>query len=204
MLVMNNRRSLWRLFKVEAIGVGLLSQVIAVARLDLELVNCAFSEPWNEKLPDPGAASNAHGVSAAIPAIEVSNDTDAPGVGSPDRELHATHVFKHPQVGSELFILLVVITFTHQVQVKVRKNWREGVGVDELKGLISMRLNAQLVAVRQRLAFKKECKETFGADLLHSQRRLRPAFGNDPGLQCLRQESTNSQSGGGTGNRVGA
>src|SRR5688572_25994464 len=87
-----------------------------------------------------------------------------------------------------------MVTFPHQMEVKVRKNRRERVRVDELKGLIFVRLDTQLVTVGQRLAFQKKCEESLGTDSFHWQRRLRLASANNPGPPRLRQKGTDCQS----------
>lgn len=88
-----------------------------------------------------------------------------------------------------------MIPFLHQMQVKVRENGRESVRVDELKRLIVVSRRAQLVAEGQRLAFQKQCEETFGSNSLHGQIRPSLAAGNNPSLKSFRQEGANSQAG---------
>ena len=56
---------------------------------DIELVALAGLQAGNEKLPDPGRISQAHGMAAVVPGIEVAHDGDSPRIGRPYRKADA-------------------------------------------------------------------------------------------------------------------
>ena len=60
-----------------------------MAALDLVLVDLALAKIGNEDLPDAGGAAIAHGVTAAVPVIEIADHADALRVRGPDGEVDA-------------------------------------------------------------------------------------------------------------------
>ena len=73
--------------------VGLERQQRALRADDLVLVDRAVAERRDEDLPDAGVHALAHRVAAAVPAVEVADDRDAPRVRRPHREVHARGAF---------------------------------------------------------------------------------------------------------------
>src|SRR5690606_95277 len=70
---------------------------------DLELVH-AFVEPRHEQLPDAARAEVAHGVAAAVPAVEVPDDAHALRVRRPYGEQRAGDAVERPRVGAQEFL----------------------------------------------------------------------------------------------------
>src|ERR1700733_12052634 len=65
------------LLRCESIRIGFQSPIATRAGLDFEFVERAFIEAGDEKFPDSRLAAQAHRVHAAVPEIEISDDTDA-------------------------------------------------------------------------------------------------------------------------------
>jgi hypothetical protein len=66
----------------------------AVRPLDLKLVARARSKSGYKQLPDPDVMAQPHRMTPAIPAVEISDQADASGVGRPDAEGHAVDLFQ--------------------------------------------------------------------------------------------------------------
>ena len=56
-----------------------------------ELVQRSFAHPWNENLPDTARSQLSHGMTPAIPPIEIAHHRHPPGTRAPDGEGDATH-----------------------------------------------------------------------------------------------------------------
>ena len=70
-----------------AIGVGTVAR--SAIGMHPIFVGGADAHAWNKKLPDTRWNAPVHVVGAAIPAIEVADNTYAGGVGGPDSEVDA-------------------------------------------------------------------------------------------------------------------
>jgi len=106
---------------------------------------------------------------AAVPAIEVADDADAAGAGSPDGEVNAADTFEGNEMSAEFFISVVMAALAHEMQVKLSEDTGKSVGVVNFERLAVVRAPADLVACwrgRIRLAGGPEgFEETFGAEL---------------------------------------
>src|ERR1700678_491574 len=78
---------------VEGVRVALDEQP-AVGGLDLEFVVGALGYVGEEDFPDAGAEELAHGMVAAVPAIEIADDADALGIRRPDGEAATAHALE--------------------------------------------------------------------------------------------------------------
>ena len=87
------------------------------AWVDFEFVQTAGGEFWNEELPDSGVVEALHLVVFAVPAVEVSDDTDTTRVWRPDSEGDALFSY----VGAEFFIDLFVAAFAEEMEIDVAK-----------------------------------------------------------------------------------
>src|ERR1700730_5385022 len=79
----DNRRGFWRALRADGIRIRLLLLKSVEARADVILVVRAFRKVRQEELPD-STASQAHGMAAAIPTVEIADDGHNLRVGSPD------------------------------------------------------------------------------------------------------------------------
>ncbi len=75
--------------RLKAEGVGLQRQDLAVGAEDFEFVEFALGDFGNEDFPQAGVDALAQGMAAAVPLVEGADHRDAPGVGRPDRKMHA-------------------------------------------------------------------------------------------------------------------
>jgi hypothetical protein len=66
---------------------------------------------------------------ATVPAIEVTDYTDAAGVGCPDRKQHPCDLAHLVQVGTKEAVGVPVLAFAEQMQIQIPKLGREAVGV---------------------------------------------------------------------------
>src|SRR5580765_2481770 len=84
----HDRGVLRRLFKEKTERIR-LQHYVSVKIFDLELVMRPFAHARNKNLPDTRRPKRSHGMTAAIPLVEIANDTDALRVGRPDGEAGA-------------------------------------------------------------------------------------------------------------------
>src|ERR1700721_1368082 len=92
----------------EAIRIGFQSPV-ASPRLNFELVQRAFVEVRNEKLPDSRLAAYSHRVHAAVPEIKISDDADAQRIRRPHAEMNAANASHFAYVRPKFFVFLVSV-----------------------------------------------------------------------------------------------
>lgn len=141
---------------------------------DFIFVNGAGAELGKEQLPDAGRAAIAHGMDAAVPAIEVADDADATSAGRPDGEVHAGDTIDGFDVGAELFVGVVVTAFAHEVEVEFSEEKREGVGVEIFGDFAVTRAEANAIAGRGRGEFtgagENSFEKTFRTQFAHFQR----------------------------------
>ncbi len=104
---------------------------------------------------------------AAVPAVEVADNADAFGAGSPRGEVNAANAFESDDMGAEFFVSVVVAAFTHQVKVELAQNNGEGIGIENLEGIARVHASLNLVtAWRRRSGLVRRpggFKEPFGA-----------------------------------------
>ena len=108
----------------------------AVRAAHLELVVRPLLHAGQEDFPDAAAEQLAHRVHAAVPAVEIADDADPPGVGRPDGEGAAAHAADLLEVRAELVVEAVVIALGEEVQVEFAQDRPEGIRVG-LDGLVA-------------------------------------------------------------------
>src|ERR1700736_4815742 len=91
---------------------------IAETIADLVFVMSAFANPRNENFPDSCFDALSHLMGTAIPAIKIANHADPLSIGSPNRKSHTRMPIDFRQVGSELFVDLIVVADFVQVHVQ--------------------------------------------------------------------------------------
>ena len=94
-------------FRIEGERVRLQAQIIIVA-LDLILVGLAFPEARNEQFPDAAASAHAHGMTVAVPVIEIPHHAHPLRIRSPHRKGHAANSLTVHHVSAEFLVRLVV------------------------------------------------------------------------------------------------
>src|ERR1700757_511093 len=97
----------------------------------LEFVMSLFPDPGYKDLPDSRLDPFAHGMEAAVPAVEVANDGNSLCVRAPDREKYAGMAVYFHKMGAEFSVYLVVGTLAIQMHVQIAKERSKRVGVSE-------------------------------------------------------------------------
>ena len=117
-----------RLLGSQRHGVGLQRQQPVLPE-DLVLVDLTRPQPGNEQLPDSGAGMQPHGVPTPVPAVEVTDHRNPPGIRRPDHETHARHAIGHPELGTEALAEAAMVALAEQVDIHVPQLRTEGVGI---------------------------------------------------------------------------
>ena len=111
----DNRTVVGAQFGGEGVGVGFKRKNGVVLADNFKFVDGAFAEFGEEKFPDAGRAAKTHGMNAAIPAIEIPDDTDAARAGSPDGKMDAVDAIDSLQMSAQFFVSVVMAAFAHEV-----------------------------------------------------------------------------------------
>lgn len=133
-------------FGAEGVGIGLERKHVSVRADDFEFVDGAFGQFGDEDFPDSGSAACTHGMDAAVPAIEVTDDTDPFGAGSPDGEMNAANAFKGDEMRAKFLIGVVVAALAHEIEVKLSEDAGESKRIVNFKGLAVVGTAADPVA----------------------------------------------------------
>lgn len=76
---------------------------------------------------------------AAIPVIEIADDTDALGVGRPDGKACAGDAVDGAELAAELVVDASFVAFTEQIKIRFAQSREEGIGIAsamDLTGLV--------------------------------------------------------------------
>src|SRR5260370_6373485 len=117
-------------FGAERVGIGFEREHGAACADNFVFVDGAFAELGGEEFTDSGRAARTQGIDAAIPVVEIANDADPFGAGSPDGEMHAADTFERFEMRAKLFVRVVVAAFAHEMKIKLAEKVGEGVGVE--------------------------------------------------------------------------
>src|SRR2546423_14064263 len=85
---------------------------------------------------------------AAVPAIEVAHNTDAPRAGGPDGEVNAADAFECDQVGAEFLVSIVMAALAHQIQIELAEHHGKSIGIEDFERLAEGRASLNLVTRR--------------------------------------------------------
>jgi len=118
-----------RTFLPESAGIGLLRQKQAVGPKQFKFIIRANGHSGDENLPNPSAVAAAHGVTAAVPVVEIADDTDPRRVRRPHGKSNALHPVDHTRLGAQYFIELDVITFGKKLKVDLVDYRRKAVRI---------------------------------------------------------------------------
>jgi hypothetical protein len=151
-------------FHLEGEGIG-LEERTALLREDLVLVVGARLQLGHEDLPDPDAGVQAHGVSTAVPAVEVAHHAHPAGGRRPDAEADALHAVHLDGVRPELAPQAGIGPLAHQVEVQIPEGGAEGEGVPRA-ALATLRLDAEPVVGWCKLVHPG-FEDTVGVQALH-------------------------------------
>src|SRR5215472_3347470 len=125
---------------------------------------------------------------------KVPNDADTFGVRSPDCETDAGHTVMFDDMGAQFLVKPEVITFVHQVQIKVGKNGGKAIGIFDLVNGFSEIGERDGETIREELGFSREylLEHAIGMDPAH---RMRFSAANYRNGTRLRLKRANNQTG---------
>ena len=142
----------------EADRIGLEGQQLALRPDDLVFIGGALRHLGGKDLPDADAEAAAHLMAAAIPAVEIADDSDAPGIGRPDGKMHAGDALMGDEMGAEPLIDALMRALGEEVVVERPEDRTEGVRVVELPAAAGI-ARPQLVEAAQREAGDQPLEE---------------------------------------------
>ncbi len=174
---------------IETEGVGLQPQVIMVAPLDFKLVNLPLPQLGNEKFPHAAPAAHAHGVTPAVPMIEIAHHAHALGVRRPHRKRHAPHAGDFRHMCAQLLVSVVVRALCQQVKIEVRQERRESIGI--LKLVLAGVFRPQAVGEHGLLAGEDRFKESVRVNSLEWYNATLVLPAQHPGMIRAGQERAN-------------
>jgi len=104
----------------------------AVAPYNLILVFVARLDPGDEDFPE-ALSAHPHGVTPAVPQIEIANDAHAFGRWCEYRKRNAANAVDHHRVGAELLVKMHVGALAEQIEVELGEDRGETIGVFQLQ-----------------------------------------------------------------------
>ena len=132
--------------RAEGVGIGFEREDVPARADNFIFVDGVFLELREKNFPDARGAASAHGMDAAVPAVEVANDTDALCAGSPDREVNAPNAFQRYDVSAEFLVSVVMAAFAHEVEIEFAQDHGKGIGIEDFKRVAEVRASLNLVA----------------------------------------------------------
>src|SRR3569832_2738754 len=109
---------------------------MAVWSDDLELVVIAGFRVRDEQFPIPGAA-HPHRMTPPVPEIEIADHGDAPRIRRQHDEADAVGAVEPHRMRAELVVYPLMSAFAEQIEIEVRQNRREAVGVLEFDDTVA-------------------------------------------------------------------
>ncbi len=86
-------------------------------------------------------------MNAAIPSVEVAHDTDALGIGRPNREARAGHAVYGAELGAELVVDTAFIAFAEEIQIRLPQSGKKGIGIAHLADIAGVFGDSQVISV---------------------------------------------------------
>jgi len=109
---------------------------MAIERANFKLVTGSCPNARQKEFPDTAFTAKTHGVTTAIPGVEVADDADALGIRSPDSKCGSLYTVDFAQMCAEAFIGAQVLTFSQQPDVKLAENRGKPVRVIDLLDVV--------------------------------------------------------------------
>src|SRR4029453_3633511 len=88
-----------------------------------------FTDTGNKQFPNTAADELAHGVNAAIPAIEIADHTDALRVRRPDREVNTVVLTDLAEMRTKFFVKTPVLAFGEKMNVHFAQDHAIGIRI---------------------------------------------------------------------------
>jgi hypothetical protein len=120
----------------ESHRIGLQRQQLAVGADDLVFVLVSRLDARDEDLPE-AVAAHPHGMTAAVPEIEVADHADPTGVGSEHRERDARRAVDHHRMRAELLVETRMRALGEQVEIELGQHRRKSIGVFQLDDAVA-------------------------------------------------------------------
>ncbi len=129
---------IWAKLRVEGVGVGLERKDASVGTYDFIFVDGAFEKFREEKFPDAGGAPGTHGMNAAVPAVEIADNTHTRCAGGPDGEVDTPDSIDGFQMGAQFVVCVVMPALAHEMKIELGQQKRKGIGIVKLKRFASV------------------------------------------------------------------
>src|SRR5437016_4235294 len=136
--------------RAEGVGIGFEREDVPARADNFKFVDGVFLELREKNFPDARGAASAHGMDAAVPAVEVANDADALCAGSPDREVNAPSAFKRYDVSAEFLVSVVMAAFAHEVEIELAQHNGKSIRIESFERIAEVRAPLNLVTARRR------------------------------------------------------
>ena len=165
LVVPNDGGVFWRDFVEGTVRISFDGEM-ALESFNFVFIESALAEAGDENFPDAGRAENAHGVEAAVPVIEIANDTDALGVGRPNGETDTGDTVQSAEMSAEFIVDAEFVALGEEVDIHFAEGWEEGKGVAELAGVIAGIRDAEIVGENVFGIFACSFEDAFGVNFL--------------------------------------
>ena len=127
---------------------GILELQLAPGITQLELVFLVTAQTGDKDFPDPAQGPGPHGMTQAVPLVEITHYTGTLGIGRPGGKAHTANPLVLAAMGSQNAIDMFVLALGEQVQIQIAYGGAEAVGVLSLLPLTLPRTPAQLIVRR--------------------------------------------------------
>ena len=115
-------------FRAEAVRVCFI-YFPAVILYHMEFVAVAFLHAGDKDFPDTGFFQFTHGMSAAVPQVEITHNADCFRIGRPNGKGCAFYTLMGHQSAAHFFINFIMSTGTKQMSVQIGESGLEGIGI---------------------------------------------------------------------------
>ena len=135
----------WAQLGAKRIRIGFERKHVSRRADDFKFIDGAFGKLGKKNLPNARRTASAHGMDAAVPAIEVTNNADALGARGPNGKVNAANAFEGEEMRAEFLVRVVMASLAHEIQIKLCENTRESVGVVDFERFAVVRAALNLV-----------------------------------------------------------
>ena len=190
----NDGPGLRGIFRFQRERIGLFRQPIAEAILQFILVDLAGMDARHENFPDAALEAAAHGMTPAIPAIEIANDTHLARVRGPNGEAGAGNAVDGHGMRTQLLEGAKVGALDQEMDVEFAEDGAEAVRVLDVEGIVAA-VGKQPQAIAERLLPSGDWagEKALLTDLRQIGDNLAGCAVNNPHLAGLWQKGTDDQ-----------
>src|SRR4030095_7261796 len=152
---------------IEGKGIRFLHGIVVELGLYIKLVFLTLPQARNEKLPDSATRPPPHRVATAIPAVEVAHHAHSARIRRPHGKRDTRSAANFGEVGSELFVSFQVGSFGEKVQIKVRQDGPERIGIFKFVDVSGSVSDLQTITKQLATARKQRLKDPLRSDPGH-------------------------------------